>query len=120
MMQGVLMGLAGLLVGVLAAAAWFGPRLAAARRQSVGLRADLEEAGAGQVRLAEMRAHLSGLRHDIRGILSPALLVADRLLSHEEAHVRRAGEVMVRTVERAVSRLAETRLDQDADTSAQP
>lgn len=120
MMQGVLMGVAGLLVGVLAAAAWFRPRLATARQQSMGLRVDLEEAGAGQVQLAELRAHLSGLRHDMRGILSPALLVADRLLSHQDAHVRRAGEVMVRTVDRAVYRLAETRLDQDPETSALP
>jgi len=48
----------------------------------------------------------SQLRHDLRGILSPALLVADGLTSHEDPKVRRAGEVIVRTVERAAARLS--------------
>ncbi len=52
--------------------------------------------------------------------LSPALLVSDRLLSHEEPHVRRAGEVIVRTVERAAERLTEAKLDQAAVTKSQP
>jgi hypothetical protein len=112
--------LAGLLVGLLAAAAWFRRRLATSQMRAEALSTQLAEAGAGQVQLAELRGHLSGLRHDIRGILSPALLVADRLLTHQDAHVRRAGEVMVRTVDRAAARLAETRLDQDADTSDRP
>jgi hypothetical protein len=35
------------------------------------------------------------------------MLVADRLLSHEDPVVRRAGEVVTRTVERAAARLAD-------------
>lgn len=62
--------------------------------------------------LAELRKRSSTLRHDMRGVLSPALLVSDRLLTHEDAHVRRAGEVMTRTVERATQLLASTRLDE--------
>ena len=120
MMQGVWMGAAGLLIGLLAATAWFRPRLAAARAAADALSTELAGVAAAQVQLAELRAHLSGLRHDIRGILSPALLVSDRLLSHDEPHVRRAGEVMVRTVDRATARLTETRLDQEPDTSSRP
>ena len=85
--------------------------LAREREAAAVLRAQLSDAGAAQVKLAELRGHLSGLRHDIRGILSPALLVADRLIGHDEPAIRRAGEVMVRTVDRATTRLAETRLD---------
>ena len=87
---------------------------------ALGLRVELgrlrERAAQGDAAaadLAKLRAQLQGLRHDVRGILSPALLVSDRLLSHPEPHVKRAGEVMVRTVERAVTRLGETKLDQE-------
>jgi hypothetical protein len=55
----------------------------------------------------ERKRQLSALRHDVRGILSPTMLVADRLLSHEDPVVRRAGEVVTRTVERAAARLAD-------------
>jgi hypothetical protein len=41
----------------------------------------------------------------LRGILSPALLMADRLLAHDDPAVKRAGEVIARTVERATARL---------------
>jgi hypothetical protein len=51
------------------------------------------------------RDPMSVLRHDLRGILSPALLMADRLLAHDDPAVKRAGEVIARTVERATARL---------------
>jgi hypothetical protein len=50
---------------------------------------------------------LSLLRHDLRGILSPAMLIADRLLAHEDPAVQRAGDIMNRTIERAAARLME-------------
>ena len=109
--------LAGAALGALAAWAWMRPRLIAHGAQVATLRAQLAEAGAAQVRLAEVQAQLAKLRHDVRGILSPAMLVSDRLLTHEEAQVRRAGEVVVHAVERASARLAETRLDQEAPAS---
>ena len=50
---------------------------------------------------------LRQLRHDLRGILSPALMTADRLLmSTEDPVARRAAETMVETIERAEKRLA--------------
>jgi hypothetical protein len=50
---------------------------------------------------------ISLLRHDLRGILSPAMLIADRLLAHDDPAVQRAGELVNRTVERAAARLAD-------------
>lgn len=113
-------GIAGLVAGAMLAAAVLLGRLRAARAMAQALQMKLDEAGAAQASLADLRSHLSGLRHDIRGILSPALLVADRLVGHQEPGVRRAGDVMVRTVERAVTRLAETQLDQEPVNSPQP
>jgi hypothetical protein len=52
---------------------------------------------------------IKALRHDLRGILSPAMLIADRLQSHADPAVQRAGAVVMRTVERAAARLAETK-----------
>jgi hypothetical protein len=60
-------------------------------------------------RLQVLEAKTSSLRHDLRGILSPALLTAERLLGHDDPGIRRAGEMMVKTVERATDRLAETK-----------
>jgi hypothetical protein len=57
---------------------------------------------------------IRALRHDLRGILSPAMLIADRLQSHADPAVQRAGAVVMRTVERAAARLAETKEGQGA------
>ncbi len=59
------------------------------------------------------------LRHDIRGALSPVLLVADRLINHADPAVKRSGEIMVRTVERATAVLAEAG-DADLNPPADP
>ncbi len=67
------------------------------------------EAEAVADRLRTLEAKTSSLRHDLRGILSPALLTAERLLGHEDPVIRRAGEMMVKTVERASERLADTK-----------
>ena len=67
----------------------------------------VEDDAAARLRILE--AKTSSLRHDLRGILSPALLTAERLLGYEDPIIRRAGEIMVKTVERASSRLAETK-----------
>jgi hypothetical protein len=61
--------------------------------------------------LAELQTQVASLRHDLNGILSPALLTADRLLDHSDPSMRRAGEVIVRTVDRATARLAATKLE---------
>lgn len=60
-------------------------------------------------RLAELEATTASLRHDLRGTLAPALLVADRLLAHADPKVVKAGETIVKAVRRAEALLRETR-----------
>ncbi len=60
-------------------------------------------------RLQSLEARTSSLRHDLRGILSPAYLTAERLLNHADPAAKRAGEMMIKTVERASARLNETK-----------
>ncbi len=71
-----------------------------------------EAALAGELRerAAELRDRAEGrrqLRHDLRGALSPALLMVDRLLSSSDPSIRRAGEMTLRAVERASALLLE-------------
>jgi hypothetical protein len=73
--------------------------------------ATLQQQAAGtQLTQAAMVARAEAyrqLRHDIRGALSPALLTADRLLTNSDPAVKRAGEIMVRAVERAAALMAD-------------
>ena len=68
-----------------------------------------DEVTAKLERLAMLEAATSSLRHDLRGLLSPALLVADRLLAHADPAVVRAGETVVKAISRAEARLRETK-----------
>lgn len=54
-------------------------------------------------RLADLEREMSLLRHELRGALSPALMVSDRLLRSEDPLIRRAGDAVVRSVERATA-----------------
>ena len=54
-------------------------------------------------RLATLEREMSTLRHELRGALSPALMVSDRLLKSEDPLIRRAGDTVVRSVERAAA-----------------
>jgi hypothetical protein len=65
-----------------------------------------------QVRLLEESSAV--LRHDLRGVLSPALMMADRLLRNEDPAIRRAGLAVVRSVERATALIAENRAQSPA------
>lgn len=82
---------------------------AALREREAALHERVLLAGQGQARLAELEAATATLRHDLRGILSPSLMMADRLLDHADPKIRRVGEVMVQTVERCSERLGQTR-----------
>lgn len=61
---------------------------------------------AAVAQLDSYRGYTAALRHDIRGVLSPALMMSDRLLNHEDKSVQRAGQAVVRSVERATALLA--------------
>ena len=53
--------------------------------------------------VAAAEARSATLRHALRGALSPALMVSDRLVSHADPDVKRAGEMVVRSIERATA-----------------
>ncbi len=55
--------------------------------------------------LASLGTELGLLSHDLRGVLSPALLAAERLQMHSDPAARRSAEVLVRAVERAMTLL---------------
>ena len=71
------------------------PKLVEAARSVTTDRAtpgDPDQELAGKLaRLAELEAAASVLRHDLRGMLAPALLVVDRLLAHSDPRVAKAG-----------------------------
>ena len=63
------------------------------------------EVQALQNQVTDLEAAASMLRHDLRGVLSPALMVADRLVNNPDPAVRRAGDAVVRSVDRATALL---------------
>ncbi len=79
-------------------------RRVAAAGQASSVRA-VDRALAVEVRIADLERQASQLRHDLRGILSPAMLTADRLAMSQDPIARRAAEAMISTVERAEERL---------------
>lgn len=66
-------------------------------------------------RIDAIEAQAAILRHDLRGALSPALMVSDRLTSNPDPAVRRAGEAVVRSVERATALLSAAKSEPKAD-----
>jgi hypothetical protein len=56
-------------------------------------------------KLAAVAADLGRLGHDLRGILAPALLAAERAQASRDPAASRAAEVMVRAVDRATEAL---------------
>lgn len=59
-----------------------------------------------EAKLLDQEQSMSRLRHDLRGILSPALLLADRLSLSDDPLARRTAEAMISTIERAEQALA--------------
>ena len=66
----------------------------------------LRRAEQAEARLLDQEQVMARLRHDLRGILSPALLLADRLSMSDDPLARRTAEAMILTVERAEQALA--------------
>lgn len=62
-----------------------------------------------QARIDAIEAQSAGLRHDLRGALSPALIVSDRLAVSADPSVRKAGEAVIRSIERASALIAASR-----------
>jgi signal transduction histidine kinase len=72
------------------------------------LRRDLRLALWRQARLAAVVARLGRFSHDMRGILSPAMLTAERLQANTDPAISRAGGLLLRSVERAGELLRDT------------
>jgi len=60
-------------------------------------------------RIKELEEGISGLRHDVRGMLSPGMLMADTLLNHPEPKVARVGAIVNSMIGRITTRLNATR-----------
>ena len=60
-------------------------------------------------RLAELEVILSTTRHDIRGMLTPMLLVADRLAMHTDDKVVKCANILISSIKRIDAKLAATK-----------
>ena len=74
---------------------------------------------AAQAHIDAIEARASSFRHDLRGALSPALIVSDRLIAHADPAIRRAGETVVRSIEQASALIAASKsLEPPSDGAA--
>ena len=70
-----------------------------------------------KARVDATEAQAASLRHDLRGTLSPALIVSDRLAVSADPAVRKAGEAVIRSIERASALIAASRPADDPTVS---
>lgn len=82
--------------------------MAVAGRELAAMERDLRAALWRNARLAALGTAVAKISHDLRGVLASALMVADRLQGNADPKVQRAGELLVRAVERAVELVAHT------------
>ena len=61
---------------------------------------------AAQAHIDALEARASSFRHDLRGALSPALIVSDRLVTSSDPATRWAGEAVARSIEQASALIA--------------
>ena len=76
---------------------------------------------AAQDRIDAIEAGVASLRHDLRGALSPALILSDRLVASTDPAIRKAGEAVVRSIEQASALIAASKtLESPGDGAARP
>ena len=56
----------------------------------------------------ELEKLVSSLRHELRGVIAPAVFIADRLLLNNDVAVRRSGTTLNKTVEHLLEVLDRT------------
>jgi len=76
--------------------------ISAAGRELAAMQRELRAALWRNTRLAALGTVVAKVSHDVRGVLTPVLLQADRLRKHADPAVRRAGDSLVQAVERAI------------------
>ncbi len=90
-----------------------------AQRELAAMQRELRAALWRNARLAALGAALAKVSHDLRGILAPALLNAERLQGHADPGLRRIGDSIAGTVERATELVRNT-LDFAGEVPAAP
>ena len=93
--------------------------IAVAGRELAAMQRELRTALWRNARLVALGTAVAKVSHDLRGILSPALLTAERLQGSDDPVVRRSGDALVRTVERATG-LVKSTLDFAREVPAAP
>jgi hypothetical protein len=76
--------------------------ISVAGRELAAMQRELRAALWRNSRLAALGTVVAKVSHDVRGVLTPVLLQADRLGKHADPAVRRAGDALVQAVERAI------------------
>jgi signal transduction histidine kinase len=82
--------------------------MAVAAHELAAMQKELRDALWRNARLAALGSAVATISHDLRGILAPALLTAERLRNHQDNAVQRAGEILLRTVDRATDLVRRT------------
>ena len=82
--------------------------MAVAARELSAMQNELRNALWRNARLAALGNAVARISHDLRGVLAPALLLAERLQNHPDETVQRAGDVLMRTVDRATDLVRRT------------
>jgi hypothetical protein len=59
-------------------------------------------------RIAQLETLVASLRHDLRGVVTPAVLIADRLRNSSDPTIQRSAARITDVVERILSRLNAT------------
>jgi signal transduction histidine kinase len=82
--------------------------MAVAAHELAAMQQELRNALWRNARLAALGSAVARISHDLRGILAPALLTAERLQNHRDDGVQQAGEILLRTVDRATDLVRRT------------
>jgi signal transduction histidine kinase len=82
--------------------------IAALRAEVAALRATLGDDVWRLRRLAELGVAQAKINHDLRNLMTSALMVADRLQGSDDARIARSGTVLVTAIEQATALIATT------------
>jgi signal transduction histidine kinase len=86
-------------------------------REFYDMKQSLRSAFRQRERLAGLGLSVAKINHDLRNVLSTALLISDRLTTHKDEKVIDMGEKLVRTVERGVGLTEEVLAFSRAETA---
>ena len=82
--------------------------ISVAGQELAAMQHELRSALWRNARLAALGTVVAKVSHDLRGILTPALLTAERLQANADPRVQRSGEILVQAVERAADLVRRT------------